>query len=614
MALLSLKIKTKSISRQYQILRRLFDTMEISYAYFIVGIFASFLIALFDGLSLGLLVPLLKGIIGMDFDFLKNLPIIKPIIVRFPELLSLAPAKFLFILLITIIFLSSIAKNICRYLYGLYNTLQKEKYVFNLNRFLFDRYLNFGKLYFDNTGNAHTFTVFKYTNYIRTILNATKSILPDIASIAVYTAILLFISWQLTAFVVLSFLPLYSSSTWIIKKIQATSTSYNAATIRLNREILNIFSCMSIVLVYNKQNEGRKQFNYLNEQIKRLEFSLSKKTGLISPLQETIILVLLLFMVSLVSIMLVRFKIGEISSYLVYFYIVRKTFPCIISLNHARSNLMRAKAPIKEIYKIFTNEGKYFIHAGRERFVTLREKIEIRNLNFSYTSKRRVLKDLNLTIKRGKMVAIVGPTGSGKSTIMNLFLRLYDCGPGTIFLDGKDITDFTIESLREKMSYVSQDILLFNNTIRYNMAFSSPRPVSEEALIDASKKAQIYDFVKKLPNGFDTQIGDRGLKLSGGERQRISIARALLKKSEMFFLDEATSSLDTHTERLIQKAIDEAAKNRTSLVVAHRLSTIKNADWIVVIKNGMLVEQGSLQDLLSKEGYFYRYWQEQKFY
>lgn len=164
------------------------------------------------------------------------------------------------------------------------------------------------------------------------------------------------------------------------------------------------------------------------------------------------------------------------------------------------------------------------------------------------------------------------------------------------------------------MALVSQDILLFNDTLRHNITYGMVGPVSEERLIDVAKKARLYDFILRLPKGFDTEIGDRGVKLSGGEKQRVSIARALFKDYEILILDEATSSLDTRTERLIQEAIEEAVKGRTTIVIAHRLSTIRNADKIVVVENGRFVEEGSLAELLEKKGKFYQYWEEQKFY
>ncbi len=223
-----------------------------------------------------------------------------------------------------------------------------------------------------------------------------------------------------------------------------------------------------------------------------------------------------------------------------------------------------------------------------------------------------MLRDVSFDVRKGKMTAIVGPTGSGKSTLINLLMRYYDCPPGSIFIDGKDIRSFDLDSYLSRVALVSQETLLLHESLRNNIAYGLTN-VSDEAVQQVVKQARLENFVAQLPNGLDTLIGDRGTRLSGGEKQRVSIARALIKGAEILILDEATSSLDSQTERLIQEAIDEAVQGRTSIVIAHRLSTIKHADSIVVLKDGALVEQGTLDELLALNGLFQRLWQEQKF-
>ena len=282
--------------------------------------------------------------------------------------------------------------------------------------------------------------------------------------------------------------------------------------------------------------------------------------------------------------------------------------------NNIKVTLARLKPPLKELAKIFDDKDKFYVIDGSKTFSGLQKGIEFHNLKFSYTPEIPVLKDINFFVEKGKMTAMVGPSGAGKTTLISLLMRFYDCPSGSIVIDGEDIKNFTLKSLREHISLVSQEVFLFNETLRYNMAFGLDREIKEVELIDVATKARIYDFISRLPNRFDTQIGDRGVRLSNGERQRIAIARALLKGSEILILDEATSSLDTKTEKLIQQAIDEAIKGRTAIVIAHRLSTIKSADKIVVIEEGKFIEEGSLTELLNKKGHFYKYWEAQKFY
>ena len=214
-----------------------------------------------------------------------------------------------------------------------------------------------------------------------------------------------------------------------------------------------------------------------------------------------------------------------------------------------------------------------------------------------------VLKDIHLTIRRGQTLAIVGQSGSGKSTLVDLLPRFYDPTHGAIFLDGKDLRDYRIDHLRGLMGIVSQDTVLFNDTVFNNIALGM-KDATEEAVIQAARIANAYEFIMQMPQGFQTIIGDRGLKLSGGQRQRLSIARAILKNPPILILDEATSSLDTESERLVQDALDHIMENRTVVLIAHRLSTIRNADEIIVMHQGAIVERGTHEYLYSLDGMY----------
>jgi ATP-binding cassette, subfamily B, bacterial len=226
-------------------------------------------------------------------------------------------------------------------------------------------------------------------------------------------------------------------------------------------------------------------------------------------------------------------------------------------------------------------------------------------VSFSYKQGEMVLKDIDLEIPAGKIIALVGPTGVGKSTLVSLIPRFYDVNNGSIRLDGTDIRDIQVESLRGKISIVLQDVFLFHGTVRQNLQFGNPQ-ASEKDILEAAKIANAHDFILQLPNGYDTIIGERGVKLSGGQRQRISIARAVLKDTPILILDEATSSVDTETELLIQQALERLIVGRTTIIIAHRLSTVRNADKIVVLEGNQIVEQGSHDDLIRADGLYNR--------
>ena len=254
----------------------------------------------------------------------------------------------------------------------------------------------------------------------------------------------------------------------------------------------------------------------------------------------------------------------------------------------------------KRFLEIMDEEEENVIE-GNKICPKLKGDITFSHVKFHYKSSKGILNDISFTIPHGEKVALVGPSGGGKTTICHLIPRFYDINEGEITLDGENIKDFTLDSLRKQIGIVQQDVFLFGGTIRDNILYGNLE-ASEEELIEASKKANIYDYIMSLPKGFDTDIGERGVKLSGGQKQRLSIARIFLKNPSILILDEATSALDNTTELLIQKALDELCKGRTAIVVAHRLSTIRNADKIIVISDGKIKEEGSHDELIKQNG------------
>jgi subfamily B ATP-binding cassette protein MsbA len=232
------------------------------------------------------------------------------------------------------------------------------------------------------------------------------------------------------------------------------------------------------------------------------------------------------------------------------------------------------------------------------------KSIHMENVTFCYET-TPVLKNINLTIKAGEVVAFVGMSGGGKTSLVNLIPRFYDVSEGRVLIDGHDVRDVTLQSLRRQIAIVTQQTILFNDTVKNNIAYGDIER-TEEDIINAARAANAHDFIAKLPDGYDSNIGELGTKLSGGEKQRISIARALLKNAPILILDEATSSLDTEAEIEVQEALDNLMKGRTTLVIAHRLSTIRNADRIIALVNGKIVEEGNHEALLAKKGEYYR--------
>ena len=426
---------------------------------------------------------------------------------------------------------------------------------------------------------------------------------------------MIIISWQLTLFVSVLIPILYFSLKWIVEKMKRSSESYADFYSELGNRIANALTCIPLAKSYTNEKQEKQWFDQINDQVERLEFSISKKELFVAPMQEVITLFSFLGLIGIMAFLLIKCKVGNIAGFLVFLFVLKRCMWAFGFLNYIHISMAAARGPIREIMKVLDDKEKHFIPEGDQEFEGLKKSIEFQRFNFSYSKGTEALKNLNFSIEKGKMTAIVGSSGSGKSTIVHLLMRFYDSEPGSIQMDGVDIRNFSLASLHSKIALVSQDALLENASLRFNLTYGmNGRVVTEEEMKDILERARLLDFIESLPLKLETEIGDRGIQLSGGERQRVVIARAMLHNPEILLLDEATSALDTRTERLIQGAIDELIKDKTGIVVAHRLSTIQHADKIVVIEKGCVAEEGTLEHLLSLKGKFYEYWEAQKFY
>jgi ATP-binding cassette, subfamily B, bacterial len=275
----------------------------------------------------------------------------------------------------------------------------------------------------------------------------------------------------------------------------------------------------------------------------------------------------------------------------------------ITALGRINEGLQQALASAERVLEILSEDSEIKDAPDSTQVDRVRGQLEFCNVSFQYIDDIPVLKDISFKVNAGETLALVGPTGVGKSTLASLIPRFYDPDQGTILIDGKDIRKITLSSLRRQISFVSQDVFLFNGTVKENILYGR-QDATDEEIIEAAKAANAHEFILELPEGYDTKVGERGVKLSGGQKQRISIARAILKDAPILILDEATSSVDTQTERLIQEALNRLKENKTTVVIAHRLSTIQEAEQIVVIKEGEILEQGSHEELLRIEGLY----------
>ena len=417
-----------------------------------------------------------------------------------------------------------------------------------------------------------------------------------------YLALMIGISWELSLFAIV-FLPIVGLIIGrIVKKLRHPAKRSQERMADMVSMLDESLSGMKIVKGYNATKFIINKFKSINKHFSELVISMAKRQQLASPMSEflgiTAVAIILVFGGTLVEKDLIT-GAGFIAFIAAFSQITRP----LRSFIDQFANINQGVAAGERIFTIIDAESEVKDKEDAEEFEGLKESIELRNVHFSYDGEREVINDATITIKKGQTIALVGPSGGGKSTLSELIPRFYDVTSGEILFDGKSIKDYTQESLRSKMSIVSQETVLFNDSIEGNILMGRPTATHDE-VVEACKVANAHGFITDAPEGYDTNIGDRGTKLSGGQRQRLSIARAVLKNPEILILDEATSALDTESEKLVQDALTNLLKGRTSIVIAHRLSTIYNADRIYVIDQGRVAEQGTHSELLEKGGIY----------
>ena len=417
-----------------------------------------------------------------------------------------------------------------------------------------------------------------------------------------YMTLMIGISWQLSLFAVL-FLPIVGLVIGrIVKRLRHPAKRGQERMADLVSVVEESLSGIKIVKGYNATNFIVGKFKKINADMSRLILSMARRQQLASPMSEflglTAVAIILVFGGSLVEHGYVT-GAGFIAFVAAFSQITRP----LRSFIDQFANINQGVAAGERIFTIIDAENEVKDKEDAREFEGLKDSIELRDIHFSYESDREIIKGVNIKIKRGETVALVGPSGGGKSTLSELIPRFYDVDSGNVLFDGIPVNEYKQESLRAKMSIVSQETVLFNDSIEGNILMGRPTATHEE-VVEASKVANAHGFIMDSTEGYETNIGDRGTKLSGGQRQRLSIARAVLKNPEILILDEATSALDTESEKLVQDALTNLLKGRTSIVIAHRLSTIYNADRIYVIDDGRVVEEGKHKELLEKGGIY----------
>ena len=422
--------------------------------------------------------------------------------------------------------------------------------------------------------------------------------------IIVYFATLLFISWQLTLFTIV-FVPLFG---WFmgyvgrrLKQNSVKAQSLWSDTMSVVEETLG---GLRIIKAFNAEDKMNAKFAKVNEEYRDNILWVNTRQQLAHPMSEFLGTVMIIIVLWFGGVQVLNNATISGSTFIYYLVILYSIINPLKEFSKAGYNIPKGLASMERVDKILMAENDIKEPEHPKDITTFEHQIEFRNVSFRY-GEQWVLRNVNLVIEKGKTIAIVGQSGSGKSTLVDLIPRYYDVQEGEVLIDGINVKDLGVHDLRKLIGNVNQEAILFNDTVRNNITFGVENATLKE-VEDAAKIANAHDFVRAMEHGYDTNIGDRGGRLSGGQRQRISIARAILKNPPILILDEATSALDTESERLVQDALERLMSTRTTIAIAHRLSTNKNADEICVLHEGHIVERGTHEELIALNGYYKR--------
>ena len=560
--------------------------------------------ALFSGVSTLLILPILLELLGQSTDYVTSLP---PILQKALGIFDGLPEGARLPVMAGSVVGVIVLKSLSAYASSLTAGALNRKLAMSLRRQGLRMLLDVDLGYFARTKigdliNQLNVEVNRTTIAIRNLVRLAVVII----TIAVFFILLILTSWQLTVISTVTLGVVTLLNQFMVKRSKILGKRLSEISKNYSSRVFEILSGIRLVKATANEEREYRQIDQIIVDRESAEFSSQLIFAGIGPFNE-IINILALMLIAVLGRQAFSNQLELFSSSLLtYLIILFRTLPYLGQLNSQRSTLANTAASVEIVTALLRRDDKPFMPRGVQPYRPLQEGIRFNQIRFNYPGhEQEVLRGIDLFLPKGQTLALVGASGAGKSTLADLLPRFYDPTDGTIELDGVDLKTIDLHSYRSNLGIVSQETFLFNASVRENLLYGRP-DATEAELIEAAKRANAYEFIEHLPQGFDTMIGDRGVLLSGGQRQRLAIARALLQDPDILILDEATSALDTVSERLVQSAIDDLSRNRTTLVIAHRLSTICEADQIAVLDRGKVVEVGNHTELLKEKGAYAR--------
>jgi ATP-binding cassette, subfamily B, bacterial MsbA len=568
------------------------------------------LTSMLGGISLGMIIPVVDNILTGKNIVLPGVQHAPAFLINIIDKINGMPKGSLLNLVVIVVGLLFFTKEAFLFLQTCFMNKLGQSVLKDVRQAIYEKLLALSNNFYSSikTGELVSRVTFDVGIIVNSITEGLTDLLWQPIQLIIYVIILIWIKvyFSISLWLILTTVFIFPLIIFPVIKIgnrlRKISTSTQESMSDINSLLFETIYGIGIVKSFSAENYQKEKFRAYNNRYYKMMIKSVKRLAVITPLGEFVGMLCMGVVLWFGGKEVVEGRLSP-GAFIAFLAALLSLLKPLKRLSNLYGINIQATAAITRVFNVLDREIDIKNKPDASILNDFKSSIEFKDIDFSYNNDRGILSGINLNLSKGKILAMVGMSGAGKTTFVSLLPRFYDPGKGAILIDGKDIRDFTVESLRAQIGIVSQETILFNDTIRNNIAFGKPGATLEK-IIESSKAANAHNFIMKMPKGYETTIGDRGIKLSGGEKQRIAIARALFKDPPILILDEATSQLDTESEKLVQEAINRLMANRTVFVIAHRLSTVEHADNIAVFQAGKVIETGTHAQLLEKSGVY----------
>lgn len=566
----------------------------------ILGIISS----LFEGLGIGLFIPLLQSVMETDSANASNSLVVD----TFNSIFSNIPPNNRFLIIALCILGSIFLKSCIAYTNEILFAWFNSRIGHQLRSKIYSQLLTVSYSFLEANESGSLINILTSETWRTSqALSTLVSLIISSCMILVYAILLLLISWRMTLFVAILIILISLIIRVVTRQVKTLGEQAVQANSYLATRMLEGYAGMKVIREFGRESYEQKRFDIASKNVVKTFFKVDVLSHTVSPISEVLSAVILL---CILVIALLQDR-NSLPNLLTFLFILYRLQPRVQKLDSARVSLNSLASGVDAVMNLLEQSDKPYIRSGDISYKSLKQGIYFESASFCYhPGESPAIKDISICIPKGKTTAIVGPSGAGKSTLIGLICRFYDVTSGEIYVDNHPLKAVNLNDWRDQIAIVSQDVYVFSTSVLENIAYGR-LDATENEIIAAAKLAHAHEFIQQLPFGYETKVGDRGIRLSGGQRQRIALARAIVRNPEILILDEATNSLDSISEHLIQEALNTLSQDRTVIVIAHRLSTIEQADQILVLNEGRVQEQGNFADLLQNNGLFAQLYQRQ---